>query len=139
VHFRLWQTLSRAIGGAMAGLVVLRLADLYTRDSLASAFTFSFEAELFWMEMALFAAPVLSAFRPFRESPAAVYLSAVTVLGAFLFARLNLSLSALDAAADAPYFPTWAEAAIALSIIALAAALSGVALRQPLRKAPAVA
>ncbi|MBZ5545826.1 MAG: Ni/Fe-hydrogenase cytochrome b subunit, partial [Acidobacteriia bacterium] len=74
---------------------------------------------LFVLEMAigLFAPLALLAFRRVRESREWLFFSAVLVITGFLLNRLNVSITGMEAASHAQYFPKWTEVSVTLSLV----------------------
>jgi len=78
----------------------------------------SYEAAMFWLEVALLALPMaLAASARVRGNPQALFACSVAVVGGFLVNRLNVSTTALEASSGSPYFPSWMELAVTLSVV----------------------
>ncbi len=99
-----------------------RFLDLGWRGDLGYAFRFGgpggYEAGMFWLEVALFALPMLLVvFERIRKQPQALFGCAAMVVGGFLMQRLNVSVTGLEAAAGTRYMPSWMEVAVTMSIV----------------------
>ncbi|MGE5646859.1 MAG: NrfD/PsrC family molybdoenzyme membrane anchor subunit [Acidobacteriota bacterium] len=121
LEFSLLQSIAKAMAWFLGAFLVVRFGDLAVRGSLAHAFRFSgagsFEALMFWVEMALLGgAGALAAMKKVRANPQALFACSAMAVGGFLVNRLNVSTTALDASSGR-YFPSWMELAITLSIV----------------------
>jgi Ni/Fe-hydrogenase subunit HybB-like protein len=110
---------------------VLRVQDLYHRGALRLAFQWSYEADLFWLEMGIgLGLPLLLlARRRVRSSANGLYLVSVLVVAGFVTNRLNVSITGMEAWAGLHYIPKWTEVAVTASIVALGVVLFGLAAR----------
>lgn len=122
LEFDLLQGVAKVMVLFLGTFLMARFIDLGARNSLQAAFRFSgpgsYEAAMFWVEVALLAIPmILIAFRRIRSNPQALFASAAMVVGGFLVNRLNVSLTGLEAAARARYMPSWMEVAVTMSIV----------------------
>jgi len=99
---------------------LLRAMDLVQRGVAGYAFQPTMEALLFQMEFVLgVVVPiVLVAFRRIRSRPAGRIVTAGLIIAGFVLNRLNVSITGMDATLKAGYFPSWAEVAITMMIVA---------------------
>ncbi|MFH1745408.1 MAG: NrfD/PsrC family molybdoenzyme membrane anchor subunit [Planctomycetota bacterium] len=111
--------LGRMTSIVLAIYVLLRLGDLYQRGVLITALDGSWQAGLFLFEI-LFSAVIpatLLAFRRIRSSiPGLATCSTMTVLG-IIFYRFDTCIVAFARPDSMPYFPTWIEFAVSVSIV----------------------
>lgn len=123
LEFDLLQSVSKAMAGFLGGFLALRFADLAVRGALPAAFVSSgpgaYEARMFWLEVLLMSLPLALVLRKHvREHPQGLFACGVMVVCGFLVHRLNVSTTALDAAAGR-YFPSWMEVAITMMIMTI--------------------
>ncbi|MFZ2491852.1 MAG: Ni/Fe-hydrogenase cytochrome b subunit [Thermoanaerobaculia bacterium] len=99
---------------------VVRMQDLFHRGFLAHALKPTYEASMFWLEIALaFAIPlVMLMFRAVRENPIRLYLVSILVICGFVLNRLNVAVTGMEGAAGVRYIPKWTEISITLAIVA---------------------
>jgi Ni/Fe-hydrogenase subunit HybB-like protein len=124
LEFDLLQGVSKVMVLFLGIFLMARFLDLGARGSLEAAFRFSgpgsYEAAMFWAEVALLAVPmVIVAFQRIRGNPQALFASATMVVGGFLVNRLNVSLTGLEASSGGRYVPSWMEVAVTMSIVVL--------------------
>ncbi len=122
LEFDLLQGVSKVMAVFLGIFLAIRFGDLAWRGSLSNAFRFtghgSYEAGMFWLEIALLALPILLVALPkVRNNPQALFGSAAVVVGGFLVNRLNVSTTGLDASSGIHYFPSWMEIAVTMSIV----------------------
>jgi Ni/Fe-hydrogenase subunit HybB-like protein len=100
---------------------VVRMQNLFSRDALQYAMQPTYEATMFWAEIALgFAIPIaLLLFNRIRESPIRLYMVSILVISGFLLNRLNVAVTGMEASAGVRYIPRWSEVSITLSIVAV--------------------
>jgi Ni/Fe-hydrogenase subunit HybB-like protein len=134
LEFDILQSVAKVMVLFVGAFLLTRFLDLGARGSLGAAFRFDgpgrYEAYLFWLEVALLAAPMtLAAVRRVRSNPQALFACAATVVGGFLVNRLNVSATGLDATSGFRYFPSWMEVAVTLSVVVIGMALFRYAVR----------
>jgi Ni/Fe-hydrogenase subunit HybB-like protein len=99
---------------------VVRFLDLAWREAASLLLANRPETWLFRLETALLAAALaLSSSGRIRSGPPAVLGCALLTVAGFLTNRLNVSVTGLEAASGARYFPSWMEVAVTLSIVTL--------------------
>jgi Ni/Fe-hydrogenase subunit HybB-like protein len=100
---------------------VIRMQNLFTRGALTYALQPSYEAMMFWAEIALgFAIPIaLLLFSRIRENPVRLYMVSILVISGFLLNRLNVAVTGMEGSAGVRYIPKWSEVSITLSIVAV--------------------
>lgn len=115
--------LGKAAAWVLGLYAVLRLGDLAVRGQLGHAFDGSWQANLFWLEIALsaFLPIALMAIPAVRASvPGLAVASASTIFG-MLGYRFNLSIVAFARPEGVSYFPSWIEIAVSVGIVSSAA------------------
>jgi Ni/Fe-hydrogenase subunit HybB-like protein len=122
LEFDVLQSVSKVMAAFLGLFLVVRFLDLAWRGALPYAFRLtgrgSYEAGMFWLEIALLALPILLvAIRRVRANPQALVACSAVVVGGFLVNRLNVSTTGLDASSGIHYFPSWMEIAVTMSIV----------------------
>jgi Ni/Fe-hydrogenase subunit HybB-like protein len=120
LELHLLTKLSRLMTALLAAYLVVRLADLAVRGALGYLFVPGVEALMFWVEMGLFAAPLVLLAKPAsRLNPARLFVSAFCLLlGGFLL-RINSYLVGYETGAGWHYFPSVPEIMVSVGMIAL--------------------
>jgi Ni/Fe-hydrogenase subunit HybB-like protein len=99
---------------------VVRFADIIVRGAFAKVFAANLEAFMFWVETLLFVAPLFLIGREAdRNKPQRLFLSAVALMLAGFFLRINAFLIGYETGAGWTYFPSVPEMLVTLGIIAL--------------------
>lgn len=112
--------LSHLMIWVLAVYLVVRLADLAVRGALGSMFEASIEAIMFWIEMALFIAPLAILAQPAaRRNPAKLFVAAVCLMLAGFLLRINSFLVGYETGPGWHYFPSVPEIMVSIGIIAL--------------------
>jgi Ni/Fe-hydrogenase subunit HybB-like protein len=113
--------LSRASVVVLAIYLVLRLRDLVARDALSTIWPLSFASVMFLIEVGLgVAVPmVLLAFDRFRASPRRLAVAQGLVVLGFIFHRLNVSITAVEAATGRHYLPSLMEFIVSAGLVAV--------------------
>jgi Ni/Fe-hydrogenase subunit HybB-like protein len=99
---------------------ILRVHDLVHSGAIRYAFTGHYEANMFWLEIALtLVAPIALLVIPrIRNNPFSLYVvSIVTVLG-FVVNRLNVAVTGMESASGVRYVPKWSEVSVTAMMIA---------------------
>ncbi|MCZ7655731.1 MAG: Ni/Fe-hydrogenase cytochrome b subunit [Rhodocyclaceae bacterium] len=98
--------LSRIMWGLLAAYVALRVLDLLWRGALGTAFAFTLEAGMFWIEMAAFVVPlVLLAPASARRSASKLFAAAVLLMAGGMLLRINGFLVGYQTGDGWHYFP----------------------------------
>lgn len=113
--------LSRVSVIVLALYLALRFRDLVARDALGSLFPMSRVSWMFLAEVGLGAVlpMVLLASSRFRESPRRLAWAQGLVVMGFVFQRMNVSVTAVEAATGQPYLPAVPEFMVSLGLVAL--------------------
>jgi len=117
----LLEPLARAIVVVLAVYGILRFQDLARRGSLVALRSLSYEASMFLLEILLGVVLPIALFAIPRVRTRAQGLAGgafLVVLG-FVVNRLNVSVTGMERAAGVTYFPSWAEIAISLALVAV--------------------
>jgi Ni/Fe-hydrogenase subunit HybB-like protein len=115
----LLRQLLRIMLGVLAVYAVLRLLDLNARGAMGLLFAPSFEAAMFWLEIALLlvAPAVLYNIRPFGRSRAGMFFSGMSVVLGFMTNRLNVAMTSLEQYYGRVYFPSVGEIAVTAAVV----------------------
>ena len=119
IEMPLLSELGKAMVVVLGFYGIIRFQDLAGRGALRYLREPSTETLLFVLEMAigLFAPFTLLVFRRVRENREGLFFSAVLVITGFLLNRLNVSITGMEAASHAQYFPKWTEVSVTLSLV----------------------
>lgn len=120
LEHELLSDIGRILVGALAVYAALRFYDLVSRGVLAEAFTGSYEARMFWVEIALgllIPSALLSSPAARRNSRVLYFASLSVVLG-FVANRLNVSITGFEGH-GAHYVPAWSEIVISVMMVGL--------------------
>lgn len=126
----LLEILGRTMVVLLAVYGILRLQDLARRGVLAGLGRLDYEGTMFLAEFGLgVLLPVLLLATPrVRARQSGLVIGAfLTVLG-FVMNRLNVSITGMERASGAAYFPSWVEVAISLALVAAGFAVFGLAI-----------
>jgi Ni/Fe-hydrogenase subunit HybB-like protein len=117
----LLERLSRISVVVLAIFLALRLRDLVARDALSALFPLSSTSALFLIEIgAGFALPLALMLWPrFRRSPRRLAAAQGLVVLGFILHRLNVSITAIEAATGQSYLPSWSEFLISMGLVSL--------------------
>ena len=121
IETHLLARLSRVSVVVLALFLALRLRDLAIRDAFSSLFPLSFVSWMFFVEVGLGVVlpMVLLASAKFRESPRRLAMvQGIVVLG-FILHRLNVSVTAVEAATGQSSLPSLPEFVLSMGIVAL--------------------
>ena len=112
--------LSRLMTGLLVAYLAIRLGDLAVRGAVPAMFAPSVEAFWFWIEMALFVAPLVLLWNGVnRGNPSRLFVAASSLLlGGFLL-RINSYLVGLETGPGWHYFPSVPEIMVSIGMIAL--------------------
>lgn len=98
--------------------LVVRFADLAIRGALPRVVEPTAVAVVFWIETALFVAPIAFLGGPLGNRPARVFLAAMTMALAGMMYRIDAFLVAYHTGAGWHYFPSLGELAVSVGLIA---------------------
>jgi Ni/Fe-hydrogenase subunit HybB-like protein len=119
IEMPLLAALGKALAVALGVYGILRFQDLLGRGALVYLQRPTKETILFALEIVLgvLLPLVLLLFHRVRENRQGLFAAAVLVITGFLLNRLNVSITGLEASAQAHYFPKWTEIAVTLSML----------------------
>lgn len=112
--------LAKASSVVLGIYFIFKVIDLLSRVSISSIFTSGFMSLSLMVELiaCVLVPAILYSMKKMRENPNVVFLSATLVVIGVILNRLNVSIIGMSQAAKLPYFPSWMEITITLSIIA---------------------
>ncbi len=112
--------LSKVMLGMLIAYLVVRFADLAIRGAIGSMFAFNIEALMFWVETALFVAPlVLLSNDKSRKAPDKLFIAASCLMLAGFILRINSFLVGYETGPGWHYFPSISEIMVSIGMIAL--------------------
>lgn len=104
----------------LAVFLLLRIGDVIYRGQLATAFDFGRITIMFWLELVLFAVPmIMLASRKRRERASTQFNAALLMIAAGVLYRFDSYLVAYDPGPGWSYFPSLPEVLVSLGIISL--------------------
>ena len=121
IETHLLSRLSRVSVVVLALYFTLRMRDLVSRDALRTLFPLSMVSVMFLVEVCLgvVVPMVLLAFERFRQSPRRLAIAHGMVVLGFIFHRLNVSVTAIEAATGRSYLPSLMEFIVSAGLVAL--------------------
>lgn len=112
--------LSKVMTWVLAAYLIVRLVDLAARGALGSMFELSIEAFMFWIEMAMFVAPLVILAKPeTRRNPAKLLIAAWCLMLAGFLLRINSFLVGYETGPGWHYYPSVPEIMVSVGMIAL--------------------
>ncbi|MBU0692505.1 Ni/Fe-hydrogenase cytochrome b subunit [bacterium] len=120
-EFSLLAGLAKAMPYLLSFYLLLRVADLVGRYSVADAFTLSGAAVSWWLEISIgIVIPLLLYLTPeSRDSRRGLMWSSVFVIVGLIWHRLNVSVIGIKVQAWETYYPFWAEIFISVGIVSI--------------------
>jgi len=121
IETHLLSRLSRVSVVVLAIYFVLRLRDLASRDALSTIFPLNRVSAMFLVEVGLgvLVPMVLLAFERFRRSPKRLAVVQGLVVLGFIFHRLNVSITSVEAATGRSYIPSIPEFFVSAGLVAV--------------------
>jgi Ni/Fe-hydrogenase subunit HybB-like protein len=111
--------LSKVMWWMLTAYLVIRFADLLFRGVLGSMFEVSIEAFMFWVETALFIAPmVILGNAMSRKQPAKLFVAACCIMLAGFILRINSFLVGYETGPGWHYFPSVPEIMVSIGMVA---------------------
>jgi Ni/Fe-hydrogenase subunit HybB-like protein len=101
-----------------AAFLVVRFADLALRGVLPDVFELRPLTVMFWLETALFAAPVVLLLGPAGARPRRFFLAAMAMAFGGMLYRIDAYLVAYDTGAGWHYFPSMGELSVTIGLVA---------------------
>jgi Ni/Fe-hydrogenase subunit HybB-like protein len=112
--------LSMVMLWVLIAYLVIRVADLVVRGAIGNMFEANIEAVMFWIEMALFIAPLAILAQPTaRRNPARLFIAAVCLMLAGFLLRINSYLVGYETGPGWHYFPSVPEIMVSIGMISL--------------------
>ena len=120
LEMQLLGKLSKVMLWMLAAYLVVRFVDLAVRGAIGSMFELRIEALMFWIENALFIAPLVILANPMsRKNPSKLFIAAsCLMLGGFIL-RINAYLVGYETGPGWHYFPSVTEIMVSIGMIAL--------------------
>jgi Ni/Fe-hydrogenase subunit HybB-like protein len=107
------------VGQVLMGLfLVLRLGDLIARDQIANLFIARPLVVMFWIEIALFLAPIVLLLGEGAKRPQRFFVAAMLMALAGILYRIDAYLVAYDKGPGWTYFPSMGELIVSIGFIA---------------------
>ncbi|GAB4178527.1 MAG: Ni/Fe-hydrogenase cytochrome b subunit [Calditrichia bacterium] len=118
---KLSSTLARCIVFVLSLYLVIKMIDFNRHQLWGELFTGSTESYFFWTEIGLgVIAPILLLSRKaIRTNETTLFWSTILVILGFIFNRLNVSITAMEAYAKVNYFPSWQEISVSIFLVTL--------------------
>ncbi len=132
---RLEKNILRHLGRVMLlGLVlylILKVQDFTTRGVWDLTVLPRMETYVFWLEMFLgsIAPIILLSIKRIRLSTKGLYICSVLTIAGFLFNRLNVTITGIEASSGVSYVPSWMEISVSLAIVGMVVFLFALAVR----------
>ncbi len=119
LEISLLSELSRVSLVMLAVYATMKIIDLTERSAWPLLVLPRPETYLYWLEVtAGIIVPIaLFSFRRIRESRTGLFLGSTVVILGFIMNRMNISITGMERWAGTPYFPSWMEIAVTLSIV----------------------
>ncbi|MBI5891871.1 MAG: Ni/Fe-hydrogenase cytochrome b subunit [Nitrosomonadales bacterium] len=112
--------LSKVMLGMLAAYLAIRFGDLLVRGALGGMFVPGIEALMFWIETALFVAPLVLLWNEkSRKQPAKLFVAASCLMLAGFILRINSYLVGYETGPGWHYFPSVSEIMVSVGMIAL--------------------
>jgi Ni/Fe-hydrogenase subunit HybB-like protein len=103
----------------LAVYLTMKVVDLADRHAFALLFVPRMETYLYWLEVSVGAIVpmVLLSRQKVRANKTWLFACAVMMILGFVLNRMNIGISGMEAWAGKPYFPSWMEISVTLSIV----------------------
>lgn len=123
--------LGRVLTIALIVYAVVRVQDISRHGAWGYAFDTTYEAMMFWVEIALtMVLPIaLLSVRRVREHPFALYAVSIMTISGFVVNRLNVAMTGMEWSIGARYVPKWTEVSVTLMMVAIGIALFTLAVK----------
>ena len=120
LEMQLLGKLSKVMLWMLTAYLVVRFADLVVRGAVGSMFELRIETLMFWIENALFVAPLVILANPqSRGNPAKLFIAAVCLMLAGFLLRIDSFLVGYETGPGWHYFPSVPEIMVSIGMIAL--------------------
>ena len=123
--------LGRVLTIALIVYGIVRIQDLFRHGAWKYAISTSYEATMFWVEMALtLILPLgLLMLKRVREQPVALYGVSILTVSGFIVNRLNVAMTGMEWSIGARYTPKWMEVSVTLMMISIGIVLFAYAVK----------
>ncbi|VVC83196.1 Ni/Fe-hydrogenase cytochrome b subunit [Sideroxydans sp. CL21] len=120
LEMQLLGKLSKVMLWMLTAYLIVRFVDLIVRGAVGSMFELRIEALMFWIENALFIAPLVILANPkSRRNPSKLFIAAVCLMLAGFLLRINSFLVGYETGPGWHYFPSVPEIMVSIGMIAL--------------------
>jgi len=120
LELHLYRRLAKVLRWALGFYLVVRFADLVNRDALAVLGQLSIQSIMFYIEIALFAIPLLILFHPrWRGNARLLFLVAICLLLGGAVLRFNGLIIGYTPSAGYVYFPSVIELLVSVGLLAV--------------------
>ncbi len=120
LEMQLLGKLSKVMLWMLAAYLIVRLVDLVVRGAVGSMFELRIETLMFWIENALFIAPLVILANPkSRRNPSRLVIAAVCLMLAGFLLRIDSFLVGYETGPGWHYFPSVPEIMVSIGMIAL--------------------
>lgn len=120
LEMQLLGKLSKVMLWMLAAYLIVRFADLVVRGAVGSMFELRIETLMFWLENALFIAPLVILANPkSRRNPSRLFIAAVCLMLAGFLLRIDSYLVGYETGPGWHYFPSVPEIMVSIGLIAL--------------------
>ncbi|HTK82845.1 MAG TPA: Ni/Fe-hydrogenase cytochrome b subunit [Bacteroidota bacterium] len=103
----------------LAVLLTAKISDLASRNALHLLFLPRPETYFYWLEIGIgiLLPLIILGFPKVRTSRGGLFTGSILVILGFIFNRLNISITGMEAWAGISYFPSWMEIMVTLAIV----------------------
>ncbi len=120
LEMQLLGKLSKVMLWMLAAYLIVRFVDLVVRGAAGSMFELRIETLMFWIENALFIAPLVILANPkSRRNPSRLFIAAVCLMLAGFLLRIDSFLVGYETGPGWHYFPSVPEIMVSIGMIAL--------------------
>ncbi|OIQ96972.1 putative Ni/Fe-hydrogenase 2 b-type cytochrome subunit [mine drainage metagenome] len=120
LEMRLLGKLSKVMLWMLTAYLIVRFVDLIVRGAVGSMFELRIETLMFWIENALFIAPLVILANPkSRRNPSKLFIAAVCLMLAGFLLRIDSFLVGYETGPGWHYFPSVPEIMVSIGMIAL--------------------
>ena len=120
LEMQLLGKLSKVMLWMLAAYLIVRFVDLVVRGAAGSMFELRIETLMFWIENALFIAPLVILANPkSRRNPSRLFVAAVCLMLAGFLLRIDSFLVGYETGPGWHYFPSVPEIMVSIGLIAL--------------------
>lgn len=120
IEMNLLTPMAKVMLGVLAAYLVVRVGDLVVRGAFGTAFSWSLETLMFWLEMACFVAPFfIIGTQVQRRNPARLFIGGILLMLAGSILRINGYLIGYNTGGGYQYFPSVTEIMVTVGMFAV--------------------